>query len=180
MLSFSGLSVGRHAFDYELDDDFFACFPEGEIRHAAVKVHLELEREERLMRLQFEFRGQFETACDRCLRALACPVNFRDEVIVRFAGDADEREDEDNLWWVEEHQDKLDLSQYLYESVALQRPIQMFCPADEAGRPTCDEKMLRHFGPAERRVEAGGWSEDNLAKLQALKIQDSAELEKQK
>ncbi|MDE5704313.1 MAG: DUF177 domain-containing protein, partial [Bacteroidales bacterium] len=87
---------------------------------------------------------------------------------VRFMGGTEEQEDEDNLWWVEEHQDKLDLSQYLYESVAVQRPIQMFCPTDAAGRSTCDESMSRHL-EQEEKPEAGGWSEDNLAKLRALK-----------
>lgn len=160
--------MGRHTFDYSLDDDFFACFPEGEIRHADVAVHLELEREECLMRLRFVFRGRFETVCDRCLQALDCPVDFQDEVVVRFMGGTEEQEDEDNLWWVEEHQDKLDLSQYLYESVAVQRPIQMFCPTDAAGRSTCDESMSRHLEQG-GKPEAGGWSEDNLAKLRALK-----------
>lgn len=169
MLSFSGLSLGTHVFKYTLDDAFFACFPEGEIREADVAVGLVLERTERLMRLRFDFQGRFKTACDRCLNELDCPVSFQDEVVVRFTADPESQEDEDNLWWVEEHRDKLDLSQYLYESVALQRPIQMFCPEDESGRSTCNTAVTDRMGGVEPAVPSGALSEDNLALLRALK-----------
>ena len=169
MLSFAGLSMGRHTFRYRLDDAFFACFPEGDIRQADVTVDLTLERTERLMRLHFDFAGWFKTACDRCLNELDCPVAFQDEVIVRFTADTEGKEDEDNLWWVEEHRDKLDLSQYLYETVALQRPIQMFCPEDGAGRSTCNAAVVERMGAAEPTQPAGTLSEDNLAVLRRLK-----------
>lgn len=168
-MSFSGLSMGRHAFRYRLDDAFFACFPEGDIRQAELAVDLVLERTERLMRLHFDFQGWFKTVCDRCLNELNCPVSFQDEVIVRFTGEADEREDEDNLWWVEEHQDKLDLSQYFYDTVVLQRPIQLFCPEDEHGRSTCNAAMAERVGAEEKAEPSGALSEDNLAVLRALK-----------
>lgn len=162
--------MGKHAFRYELDDGFFACFPEGEIRRAEVTVDLVLERTERLMRLHFDFKGWFKTACDRCLNELDCPVDFQDEVIVRFTGDADEREDEDNLWWVDEHEDKLDLRQYLYETVALQRPIQFFCPEDADGRSTCNAAMVKRMAAKDDEKEpAGALSDANLAVLMALK-----------
>lgn len=162
--------MGRHEFRYRLDDDFFACFPEGEIRRAEVTVDLVLERTERLMRLHFDFQGWFKTACDRCLNELDCPVAFQDEVIVRFTGDADEREDEDNLWWVEEHEDKLDLRQYLYETVALQRPIQLFCPEDAEGRSACNTAMVGRLASGKDQAEpAGGLSDANLAILMTLK-----------
>ena len=121
------------------------------------------------MRLSFNFEGRFKTACDRCLNELDCPVSLQDEVIVRFTADADGQEDEDNLWWVEEHRDKLDLSQYLYETVALQRPIQMFCPEDEAGRSTCNAAVVERMGATERTKPTGTLSEDNLAVLRRLK-----------
>lgn len=182
-LSFSGLSEGRHEFRYRLEDAFFACFPEGEIREADVTVFLTLERAERLMRLRFDFQGSFKTGCDRCLSEIDCPVSFQDEVVVRFTSEADApdasaktgpkganaKQDEDHLWWVEEHRDKLDLSQYLYEMVALQRPIQWFCPEDENGQSTCNAAMMAHMGTPQQEPQGGGLSEDNLARLRALK-----------
>ena len=160
--------MGRHEFRYRLDDAFFACFPEGDIRQADVTVDLTLERAERLMRLHFDFQGRFKTVCDRCLRELDCPVAFQDEVIVRFVSETAGKEDEDNLWWVDEHQDKLDLSQYLYETVALQRPLQWFCPEDGNGVSTCDAAFLERMDAKGKTEPAVALSEDNMAVLKAL------------
>lgn len=112
------------------------CAPE-------VQVRLELEKQERMMLLSFRFDGTAGTCCDRCLNPLRFKVEQEETIIVKTASASDtDAQDEENLWWVSEKDTFIDLASYFYETIALSRPLQVFCPEDENGKPTCDPAML--------------------------------------
>lgn len=171
VLRFSGLLIGVHSFSYELDDAFFACFPEGEIKKASIKVLLEMEKSERMMVLHFHFKGAFKTHCDRCLNEIECEIDKREDVVVQVVERVEGKEDEIDLWWIDGKKDEIKLGQYFYETVVLERPIQFFCPNDENGNSMCDPKVLDRMNilSTKQEEEVGNWSASALEVLKKLK-----------
>ncbi|MCM1041204.1 MAG: DUF177 domain-containing protein [Bacteroides sp.] len=146
-LEFAGLKEGKHTFAYVLEQEFMELYPEADVFcEPQVRVELEMEKRERMMLLSFRFSGTAGTACDRCLRPLRFGVEVQEEIIVKTAsaGESD-AQDEENLWWVSEKDTAIDLAPYFYETIALSRPLQVFCPEDETGAPTCDPAMLHLY-----------------------------------
>ncbi|MDE5575625.1 MAG: DUF177 domain-containing protein [Bacteroidales bacterium] len=143
-LEFAGLKEGKHTFAYVLGAEFMELFPETEaFCEPEVRVGLELEKQERMMLLSFRFDGTAGTYCDRCLNPLRFKVEQEETIIVKTASASDtDAQDEENLWWVSEKDTFIDLASYFYETIALSRPLQVFCPEDENGKPTCDPAML--------------------------------------
>ena len=149
-LEFAGLKEGKHSFAYVLGNEFMELYPETEaFSEPQVQVELELEKQERMMLLSFRFKGTAGTLCDRCLNPLRFKVETEETIIVKTASASDTGEqDEENLWWINEKDTAIDLSPYFYETLALSRPLQVFCPEDENGEPTCDTAMLGLYGQA--------------------------------
>lgn len=154
-LEFAGLKEGKHTFEYVLEEDFMKSIPETELFFEPdIQVELELEKQERMMLLSFRFRGTAGTVCDRCLRPLRFPVERQEEIIVKTASASDiGAQDEENLWWIGEKDSSIDLTPYFYETVVLCRPLQVFCPEDGNGDPTCDPAMLDLYGQASCQKE---------------------------
>lgn len=140
VINFAGLSNGLHHFDFEITDTFFANFEYSEIQEGCLKVHLSLNKSDRLLNLHFAISGVVSLACDRCLQEMDYPIEIEDDVVVRFG--SEEGETEDGFWVISNKAYQLDLSDYLYETIAVQRPIQWAHPVDENGQTACDPEMM--------------------------------------
>ncbi|MEG1762915.1 MAG: DUF177 domain-containing protein, partial [Bacteroidales bacterium] len=95
---------------------------------------LTLKKGDRLLNLHFSIKGSVSLPCDRCLQELDCPIEIEDEVVVRFG--SEEGEEEEGFWVLPEKAYQLDLSDYLYETIAVERPIQWVHPLDAQNHPT--------------------------------------------
>ncbi len=170
-LEFVGLNEGKHTFSYSLGKDFMDLFPGTEaFSDLDVHVSAELEKHERMMSLLFRFSGTAGTRCDRCLRPLRYDVDVEEEIIVKTVSEGDSGAlDEENLWWISEKETFLDLASYFYETVVLSRPMQVFCPQDGNGNPTCDPAMLDLCGLHALDRETGTETDPRWDALKKLK-----------
>ena len=141
IVSFSGLKSGSYDFDFELDDDFFSAYGNENLQKCKAVFKVKLEKKERLMKFEAEFSGTLSTFCDRCLKPLEMPISGQDTLYVEF-GDEARESDDDNLVILPEGESRIDLSQFLYECVAIAVPMRHVHPDDENGNPTCDKEML--------------------------------------
>ena len=73
-INFINLSLGVHAFEFDLDEQFFEAYEEDEISKARVKVLVSLEKQERMLVLCFDIKGSVNVMCDRCLDQFDQPV----------------------------------------------------------------------------------------------------------
>ena len=62
---FTGLKLGTHDFDFELDDRFFNAFEYSLIKSGSLKVNLELEKQETMLILRFKVTGTVNLDCDK-------------------------------------------------------------------------------------------------------------------
>lgn len=150
-LTYKGLSEGNHPFDFEIGDPFFRSFPESEIKKGRCTAHIDLQRENNLLTLDVHIKGNVRVECDYCLEEYDQPVDFCGTLIVKFSGsitgpqlDTDNKSNTEILW-INPADDRIDLTQYLYDSIHLSLPMQRVHPLDEQGKSQCNELMLSMF-----------------------------------
>jgi len=141
IIPFRGLALEVHRFHYEIDGSFFEELEYTELQGAAVNVDLDLERQERMLVLDFDIRGTVDVPCDRCLDNIAWPVDSRWQLIIKF-GEVYEEESDDVIV-IPHEQHQIDVTQYLFEYITLMVPIRKVHPDDEDGNSTCNPAMIR-------------------------------------
>lgn len=142
-IPFIGLSTGNHQFEFEIDDAFFVCFENSDVRQAHVKISLDLDKQERMMVLQFRLNGAIRVTCDRCLEEFDFPVNSNELYFVKFGHE--HKEEEDNVLVITENETHLDISQLLYDYLMLSLPYRIVHPEGEDGNSGCDPGALERI-----------------------------------
>jgi len=136
VIPFSGLKPGAHQYDFEVDDRFFESFEDQEISQGDIHVDLMLEKQERMLVLEFDIKGKVNIMCDRCLDLYDQPVSGKERLIVKFGEDYHEESEEVIVIPESEHQ--LDVSHYIYEFIHLLMPLKRVHPNDEEGISSCN------------------------------------------
>ncbi|NJB85307.1 uncharacterized metal-binding protein YceD (DUF177 family) [Lewinella marina] len=146
ILPLKGLGKGFYEYDLEVDDAFFAAFPESPIRRASVGLHLIVDKQSREMVVDFDFGGTIATACDRCLADIDLPIQDRRQLIVKFSVEADAQQDEGDIVYLHPDTNDFNLAPFVYEMVVLSVPmIRTYdCQTGEPPYP-CDEDMLERI-----------------------------------
>jgi len=137
-IPFTGLKLGVHHFDYELDDRFFNAFEYSLIKSGNLKVDLELEKQETMLLLKFKVMGTVNLDCDKCLSEFAYPVNLYERQIVKFAEDELESDDEEIIT-LSRKDTEIDISAPLYEMINVAVPYIKNC---EQADKDCDQEMI--------------------------------------
>jgi uncharacterized metal-binding protein YceD (DUF177 family) len=143
-ISFKGLSLGSHAFDWKLSDSFFALYEMSDISDASIDVQLTLIKNTRFLELNFEMNGWAEVSCDRCLDPLKLDVSSKEQIIVKFDDNAGENgeEDDNDIVFLPYSEDKINVAQYLYEFAHLSLPMRRVHQDDANGKSTCNAEMI--------------------------------------
>ena len=142
-ISFKGLSLGSHVFEWTVSGSFFALYEMSEISDASIHVQLTLVKHTRFFELNFMLNGWAEVSCDRCLDPLRLDMTADAQMFVKFGDHAGEDESEDNdVVILPYDEDRIDVAQYLYEYAHLNLPIRRVHPDDANGDSTCNAEML--------------------------------------
>lgn len=175
-IAYKGLRPGPHDFNFKVGGEFFRAFDSTEVKDGDCDVKVLLERAETQLTLDVAITGSVVVACDRCLEDCAVPIDFRGRLLVKFSDEPGEYDGE--VMWLLPAEDRVDLSQYIYESIVLSLPYQRVHPEGE-----CDPEMLRRFRIVSNeefaRVEAraGAAAEGPWEKLSALRERMEADAE---
>lgn len=131
LIPFTGLKIGKHQFDYQLDNSFFECFDYAEYNSANIKVDLVLEKKNTLLELYFKHKGTVNVPCDITGEDFDLPVKGKLKLIVKF-GEEFNNENEEML--ILPHGEfQVDISQYVYEMIVLSVPAKRIHPGVEDG-----------------------------------------------
>ena len=123
-ISFKGLSLGAHTYDWTIDNAFFAKYEMSEISAASIEVQLTLMKHSSFLELRFEMNGWADVICDRCLDALKLDIKSENMLYVKFGELAGEDDSDDNdVIILPYSEDRLNVAQYLYEFAHLNLPI---------------------------------------------------------
>ncbi|MBU2019926.1 MAG: DUF177 domain-containing protein [Bacteroidetes bacterium] len=134
VISFAGLKIGKHEFDFEIAQAFFEEQDYVGIDDASIQVHLELEKKETMLIGIFTLNGWLDTACDRCMDPLKFEMNAEYQIIYKFG--LEESIDES---LVVMHPDtyEIDVRENIYELIMVSMPSKVVHPKGE-----CNEEMM--------------------------------------
>lgn len=152
IIHFKGLKLGKHLFEFDVNDRFFEFFPEGEISNGVLNVGVELIKHSTMLELDFNINGNVDVLCDRCLEPMTIPLSYNGRLVVKFGETLDLSNDE--LWVINENEYELNLAQYIYESICLSLPIQRYHGIDGTSAEGCDPAMLSRINKVEKTVAA--------------------------
>ena len=125
-ISFVGLKEGVHHFEYIVEKEFFDFFGYEEFYNSNVKVDLSFFKKATMFELEFSILGWVEVACDLTNELFQLPINSKMDLIVKFG---DEYNDENEELLIIPHTDyKLNVAQFIYETIALSVPLKKIHP----------------------------------------------------
>ena len=131
LIPFAGLKLGKHQFEFQIDKKFFDQYGYDEFESCDILVNVQFEKKSTMLELQFKHKGTVHVPCDLTGEMFDLPIKGKMKLIVQF-GDAFNNDNEELLILPHgEHQ--LDLSQYIYEMIALAVPLKRVHPGIKDG-----------------------------------------------
>lgn len=139
-IPFTGLKLGKHNFEFEIDKSFFDEFEHSLVKDGVLKAKVELDRQETMLILGFQIEGTIKLNCDTCLSDFDQPIKLEERQIVKFAEVVEEDELEDlEIIVLPRKETAVDVSELIYEFITVAVPFINKC--EQAGK-ACDEQML--------------------------------------
>ena len=153
-IDYRQIENGRHTFDFDVDGALFAAMESNEIKDGRCRVHVVLDRAERVLVLATSISGSVTVECDRCLEDCPIAVEWSGTLTVHLTDGAHDYDGE--TMWIASGE-PLSLAQYIYESIVISLPYRRVHP--DGG---CNPDMLARFTPADAET-AGGTNEGDVA-----------------
>ena len=136
-ITFSGLKLGNHKFDFQIEDAFFQLFDYAELSSGQVSAIILLQKKRNMLELEFQIKGNVTLACDTCTEDYTQSIEGNYKQIVKFS-DVTEAEDTDEIIILSTNEHTLEVAHQLYEFIHLSLPSRRI-HADEAD---CNQEIL--------------------------------------
>lgn len=140
-IPFSGLKIGKHQFDFEVDEKFFQEFEYSLVKNGKLKVDLELDKQETMLILLFRITGDIFLNCDVCLSDFPSAIDIEERQIAKFSHDEHLEDDTDEIIVLNKNDHEIDVSGLIYEYINLAVPYINRC-GDEGNTQWCDKEMI--------------------------------------
>lgn len=138
-IPFVGLKIGKHDFEYKIDNAFFEYFEYEDFNNADIKVNVVLNKKTTLLELHFEISGKVNINCDLTNEPYNQSIKNDFNLVVKF-GETFNDENIDIL--ILPHGEyEVNIQQYIYELIVLAVPIKRIHPGVEDG--TLDSEILK-------------------------------------
>ncbi len=135
-IDLKSLDNGAYTATDQLDDKFFKATGSDEIRGGEIKVSISAHKSvEDLYEIRFTCRGYVVVACDLCLDDMEQPIDTEGKLFARLG--EENSEDDETVTVAKEHA-FIDISWFVYETVALDIPIK-----HEHAPGKCDPAMIK-------------------------------------
>ncbi|WP_079720747.1 YceD family protein [Salegentibacter holothuriorum] len=137
-IPFVGLKLGKHQFEYDIENEFFEHFEYDDLNSANLKIDLLLEKKTTMMELTFKASGSVNVNCDITNEPYDQPIEGSLFLVIKF-GDEFNDENED-LLILPHGEFEVNVQQYIYELIVLSIPLKRIHPGVEDG--TLDSDIL--------------------------------------
>jgi uncharacterized metal-binding protein YceD (DUF177 family) len=149
LIPFIGLKIGKHQFDYQLDNTFFSNFDYDEFNEASVKVSVVLEKKSTMLTLEIKHKGTVNVPCDVSGEEFDLAIKGKLNLIVKF-GDTYNDEHEE-LLILPHGEFQVNVAQYIYESIVLSVPLRRIHPGVKDGSLKEVIEKLEALAPKENK-----------------------------
>jgi len=159
-ISFIGLKDGLHHFEYTIEKEFFDFFNYDEFYNANVRVNLSLLKKPTMFEINIVCKGWVEVDCDVTGERFQQPIDANLELIVKFGEEFNDENEE--LLIIPHSEYKINVSQYIYETIVLSVPIKRVHPGVNDG--TLHSDVLEKLKEFEIKIEDEEDQEEDLQK----------------
>lgn len=131
VIPFVGLKLGKHKFEYQIDNAFFEIFDYNEFQNSDIKVNVILDKKSNLLEIDFKHKGTINVPCDLTGEDFDLPVKGKLKLIVRFGETFNN--DNEELLILPFGEFEIDIAQYIYEMIVLSVPQRRVHPGVKDG-----------------------------------------------
>ncbi|GAA4801437.1 DUF177 domain-containing protein [Olivibacter ginsenosidimutans] len=154
-IPFTGLKLGKHVFEFEINADFFHEFEYSIVKQGLLKAAVILDKQETMMIVDIHITGTIELTCDICLNQFSSPTDIKERLIIKFDEHDKLSDSTDEIIVLKKNEHELDLTTVIYEYINLSVPYYSRC--EEQGlNAHCDETMvnkLKNLSKEEKATE---------------------------
>ncbi len=151
-IPFSGLKLGAHTFEYQINNTFFESFEYFEFNETDIVVKVLFNKMSTVMELEMEAKGTVNVACDLTNEPFDQEVTAVLPLVVKF-GDAYNDED-DEILVIPHGEHQFNIAQYVYEMLVLAVPQKRIHPGVKDGSLKSDAlKKLEELQPKESKAD---------------------------
>lgn len=143
-IAFVGLKEGVHAFEYEVDDRFFATYGSTDFSNCRANIKLQFDKKSSFFLLKFQIGGQVTLNCDRCGQPFELQLWDDFDVVVKMVENPEElqHDDDPDVAYISKTDSHINVADWIYEFVNLSIPMQRIHPDVAKGKSGCDPKVL--------------------------------------
>ena len=167
LIPVSGLALGSHSYQFEINDDFFAGMDYSEVQQGKVAVKLDIDRQETLLTLHFDLEGSVRVPCDRCADEFDQPIESRQEFFIKLG--TENAQESDDVIVVSPDLSEYDVRPLVYEFIILAIPMHRVHPEGECN-PEVIAMLNQEAEPAEE--ESTDEIDPRWAALKDIKLND--------
>jgi uncharacterized metal-binding protein YceD (DUF177 family) len=125
-IPFTGLKLGKHEFEYAINNSFFEHYNYDEFNSANLKMELILNKLSTFMEAKINVSGTVNVNCDLTDLPFDLPIEAELDLVIKYG---DQYDDENESLLIIPHQDhKINLAQYMYEMSVLAVPLKRVHP----------------------------------------------------
>lgn len=163
---FSGLKLGSHSFEYEINDSFLdILFDYHDLPGLQAHVNVELNKQNTMLEFEFSLKGEIPATCDLSNRPYVQSIANEFTLVVKF-GEA-YNDDDDVILILPHGEYEINIAQYIYELIVLSIPTKFIHPDivnGELDDETRDllEKYMPHSDEEVREEEEDDEGDDEI------------------
>lgn len=131
LIPFSGLKLGKHQFEYQINKAFFDSFDYDDFENATIKVSVLFEKKNTMLELNIRHSGTVCVPCDLTNERFDLPIKGKGKLLVQF-GEA-YNDDNDELLILPHGEHQMNISQFIYEMIVLSIPLRRVHPGVKDG-----------------------------------------------
>ncbi|MEM9681195.1 MAG: DUF177 domain-containing protein [Bacteroidota bacterium] len=125
-IPFVGLKLGKHHFDYQIDNTFFTEFEYDEFNSVDVNITLLFEKKTTFLELTFRAQGAVNINCDITNEPYDQAIEDDFKLVVKFGDEFND--DFEDILIVPHGEYEINVAQYIYELVVLAVPSKRIHP----------------------------------------------------
>jgi len=159
LIPFVGLKLGKHHFEYQIDNTFFDLFDYDEFQNSNIKVNVVLEKKSNMLEISFKHEGIVNVPCDVTGEDFDLPIKSKMKLIVRFGEEFNN--DNEELLILPFGEFEVDIAQYMYEMIVLSVPLRRVHPGVKDG--TLESEALKKLNElAVKETKKENKQEENI------------------
>jgi uncharacterized metal-binding protein YceD (DUF177 family) len=159
LIPFVGLKLGKHHFEYQIDNTFFDIFDYDEFQNSDIKVTVVLEKKSNMLEISFKHEGIVHVPCDVTGEDFDLPIKSKMKLIVRFGEEFNN--DNEELLILPFGEFEVDIAQYMYEMIVLSVPLRRVHPGVKDG--TLESEALKKLNElAVKDIKKENKKEENI------------------